>query len=97
MDHIQALEASLTLNNLPMCSAGLKVMALESWSKFGAEVRVHKPIKLASQTGSDALRYRPGLQGGFGTFLTTFFFFFFAILLLYLDLLLLHPTSFILP
>lgn len=96
LDHIQALEASLTLNNLPMCSAGLKVMALESWSKFGAEVRVHKPIKLASQTGSDALRYRPGLQGGFGTFLTTFFFFF-AILLLYLDLLLLRPTSFILP
>lgn len=95
MDHIQALEASLTLNNLPMCSAGLKVMALESWSKFGAEVRVHKPIKPVSQIGSDALRYRPGLQGGFGTFLTTFFFF--AILLLYLDLLLLRHTSFILP
>lgn len=63
MDQVQALEASLTFNNLPTCSAGLKVMALESWSKFGAEVRVHKPIKLVSQIGSDALGYRPGLQG----------------------------------
>ena len=63
LDHIQALEASLTFNNLPTCSAGHKVMALESWSKFGAEVRVHKPIKLVSQIGSDALGYRPGLQG----------------------------------
>ena len=49
MDHIQVLEASLTLDSLTTCSAGLKVMALGSWSKFGAEVRVHKPIKLVSQ------------------------------------------------
>lgn len=63
LDHIQALEAFLTLDNLTTCSVGLKVMALESWSKFGAEVRVHKPIKLVSQIGSDVLGSGQGCRG----------------------------------
>ena len=87
LDHIQVLEASLTLDSLTTCSAGLKVMALGSWSKFGAEVRVHKPINLSLRLA--LMRWvQARAAGGSGTFLTTFFF---AIPLLCLDLLLLRP------